>query len=111
MIRHAQITGAPVTISSVNGFAQTFPAVIDRSVLPKLEDEFRNGAGGCFAAFQHIAAELKRALSILPAELLVQAGQVAHPEGLPASLWFLNVNRPVDVSRASRILAAHRRVC
>ena len=44
-------------------------------------------------------------MTILPVELLVQAGQVAHPDGLHPSLWFLNLNRPADLLLAESSLA------
>jgi molybdopterin-guanine dinucleotide biosynthesis protein A len=100
MLHHARITGAPVTVPSVSGFAQTFPAVIDRATLPALEREFAAGRGGCFAAFQAAASALGQAVSVVPVELLVQAGQLSHPGALPAARWFLNVNSPADLDRA-----------
>ncbi len=38
-------------------------------------------------------------------ELLVQSGQIAHPLGLPAAHWFLNVNTPQDLHRAEALIA------
>ena len=94
MLDHARNTGRPVTVPSVNGFAQTFPAVLDRIVLSGLESELEAGQLGCFSALQAVAANLGSAVSVVPVEALVQAGQVAHPEGLPVTRWFLNVNAP-----------------
>jgi molybdopterin-guanine dinucleotide biosynthesis protein A len=91
---HARITGSSVTVSSVNGFAQTFPAVLDRAALPLLEAELEAGRGGCFSGFQAAAGRLGRQISVVPVEMLVQSGHAAHPEGLPAARWFLNVNSP-----------------
>jgi molybdopterin-guanine dinucleotide biosynthesis protein A len=88
-------------LASVNGFAQTFPAVIERAILPQLECELNAGRGGCFAAFQAAAAQLGRRVDTLPVELLVQCGQVAHPDSLPPVRWFLNVNEPQDLRRAA----------
>jgi molybdopterin-guanine dinucleotide biosynthesis protein A len=102
LLRHAQITGRAVTLSSVNGFAQTFPAILDRAVLPTLQAGLAAGRGGCFAAFQAAAARLSQPVSAVPVELLVQAGQVVHPEGLPAARWFLNLNTPADLEFALR---------
>ncbi len=110
MIEHMQITNAAVTVASVNSYPQTFPAIVSRSALPVLESVLREGDGGCFAAFQTAAKQLGRPLTILPTELLAQAGQVAHPEGLPVSLWFLNVNRPADLAQAETVLSACRQV-
>jgi molybdopterin-guanine dinucleotide biosynthesis protein A len=100
LLRTAAITGAPVTIPSVNGYAQTFPAVVSRAALPVLRKELEAGRGGCFAGFQASAERLGEAVRIIPVELAVQAGQMAHPAGLPAARWFLNVNSPTDLRRA-----------
>jgi molybdopterin-guanine dinucleotide biosynthesis protein A len=87
-------------LASVNGFAQTFPAVIERAVLPQLESELDAGRGGCFAAFQSAATQMGRRVDVVPVEMLVQCGQIAHPDGLPAVRWFLNVNAPEDLRQA-----------
>ncbi len=100
LLRHAQLTGCPVTVPEVNGFIETFPAVLDTSIAPLLERELLSGHRGCFAAFQAAASSLGRPVSVLPVELLVQAGQLSHPHSLPASRWFLNVNREDDLHRA-----------
>jgi molybdopterin-guanine dinucleotide biosynthesis protein A len=105
LIFHASITGAPVTIASVNGFPQTFPAVLDRAVLPWLQSELHEGRRGCFNAFHAASRELGSTVSILPAELLAQTGQAAHPHALPTSLWFHNVNSPAPLARAHRIIS------
>jgi molybdenum cofactor guanylyltransferase len=110
MLEHAQITEAAVTIASVNGYPQTFPAVVQRAALPVLENAFQEGKRGCFAAFQLAAKRMGRPMVILPVELLVQAGQVAHQDGLHPSLWFLNLNQRADIARAELIVAAHHRV-
>lgn len=106
LLRHAQITGAAVTVPSVNGFAQTFPAVVDRDALSALETSLLSGHGGCFAAFRAAAVKLGRRFSILPVELLAQPGHVAHADGLPAAFWFLNVNGPAELERAQALNSA-----
>jgi len=106
LLRHARITGAAVTLASASGFPQTFPAVIDRASLPGLSAELGAGRTGCFSAFQSASAGLKSPPAILPVEFLAQAGQAAHPAGLPAALWFLNVNTPADLERAGRLAAS-----
>ncbi|MGA2219573.1 MAG: molybdenum cofactor guanylyltransferase [Terracidiphilus sp.] len=100
LLDHAAITGAPVTIASVNGYAQTFPAVVTRAALPALRKELEAGRGGCFAGFQAASASLGEDLRIIPVEPAIQAGQVTHPAGLPAARWFMNVNTPADLRRA-----------
>jgi molybdopterin-guanine dinucleotide biosynthesis protein A len=47
-------------------------------------------------------------VSVLPAEVLAQAGQTAHPYALPPVWWFLNVNSPADLARAESILKASK---
>jgi molybdenum cofactor guanylyltransferase len=102
LLHHAQITGRAVTVLSVNGFAHTFPAVLDCTILPLLSTELAAGRRGCFAAFQTAAAALNQPVSTVALELLVQAGQVDHPSGLPAVRWLLNVNTRADLELAFR---------
>ena len=102
MLRHAVITQAPITLTSLTGFSQTFPVVIHRSTQPTLEKELVTRRLGCFSAFQAAAAALHTPLSVLPVEYLLQSGQIAHPASLPASWWFLNINTPADLDFAQR---------
>jgi molybdopterin-guanine dinucleotide biosynthesis protein A len=106
LLHHAQITGRAVTVPSVNGFAQSFPAVVDRAALPLLRSELEAGRGGCFAGFQAACAALGEPVTVLPVEPLVQCGQVSHPCALPPALWFLNVNSPADIERAEALRPA-----
>lgn len=106
LLDHAQITSSPVTLVSVNGFPQTFPAILDRATLPALSAELRSGRAGCFSAFQSAAASLALPLAVLPVEFLVQSGRVSHPHALPPALWFLNVNTPGDLQRAEGLLSS-----
>ena len=101
LLDRAQITGAAITVPSVNGYAQSFPAVVDRAALPRLRAELEAGHRGCFSAFQAAAASLGQSVTVLAVELLVQSGRIAHPESLPAARWFLNVNTPEDLHRAT----------
>lgn len=110
LIDHAQIAESAVTLASVNGFPQTFPAVIDRAVLPALNAELAAGRGGCFAAFQAAAATHGQTASILPVEYLAQTGAASHPVAMPPAFWFLNVNTPADLERAKRVLIRCDRV-
>jgi molybdopterin-guanine dinucleotide biosynthesis protein A len=109
-MRHARVTGAAVTVPSVGGFAQSFPAVVDRAALPWFESTLKDGDGGCFSAFQAAAVQLGRPFSVLAVELMVQCGQIDHPDSLPAVLWFLNVNTPEERERARGLLEAGDRV-
>jgi len=101
LLDRAQITGAAITVPSVNGYAQSLPAVVDRAALPRLQTEFKDGRRGCFSAFQAAAAGLGQSLTVLAVELPVQSGRIAHPESLPAARWFLNVNTPEDLLLAT----------
>ena len=103
LLHHAQITGRAVTLPSVNGFAQTFPVVVDRATLPVFEAELAAGRGGCFSAFQAAAASLGQPVTVVAVELLVQSGQAAHPDGLPAASWFVNINTAADLRRAETL--------
>ena len=114
LLDHARITGRAVTLASVNGFAQSFPAVLDRVVLPALDatapargaamTKAPEGPKMCgivgVVGLQAASAQVNQPVSIVAVEMLVQAGRIEHPDGLPASRWFLNVNRPADLWRA-----------
>ena len=97
----AYVTGHQIVVPSVNGFTQTFPAVIHKSALPALQAELEAGHRGCFSAFQAAARALGKQVHVVAAEFLVQTGQVVHPELLPAARWFANINSPSDLARAS----------
>ena len=104
LLQYAQMAQAGITLVSVTGFTQTFPVVIHRSMLSSLQSELNSGNTGCYAAFRVAADPLQRPLRVLAVEDLVQAGQVEHTYGLPASHWFLNVNTPADLARAETLL-------
>jgi molybdopterin-guanine dinucleotide biosynthesis protein A len=106
MLTHARVTGRALTVASVNGFAQTFPAVLDKGVLPFLEGSIHAERRGCYTAFQAAAAALGEPVSVLPVEILVQTGQAADPYALPPARWFINVNSEADLARAESILGA-----
>ena len=107
LLHHAQHTGAAVTLCSVNGFALTFPAVVCPGMLGALRKELDTGRRGCFSAFR---AASGRQVAVLPVEILIQAGQVAHPDGLPAVHWFLNMNTAEDLRRAELLFDRRNRV-
>ncbi len=96
----AQVTGAAVVTPSVNGFAQTFPAVVNRAALPALKAELEAGRRGCFSAFRAAAKALGQELRVVRMEMPAQAGQVQHPDGLPVTRWFYNINSAADLKRA-----------
>jgi molybdopterin-guanine dinucleotide biosynthesis protein A len=108
LLRHARITGSAVTVPSVSGFTQTFPAVLDRAALPALQNELDAQSYGCFSAFQAASAAVGQSVTGVAVELLAQTGLVGHPLGLPPIHWFLNLNTPDDLARAEALLVAPR---
>jgi molybdopterin-guanine dinucleotide biosynthesis protein A len=109
MVEDARITDAAVVLASVHGFAETFPAVVDRRLLPALQGELRRGNDGCFAALRAAAETTRRPFRVLAVENLVQCGRV-NDLALPPGLWFLNLNTPADLARAESLVAVAHRV-
>jgi molybdopterin-guanine dinucleotide biosynthesis protein A len=105
LLDHARVTERAVTLASVNGFAESFPVVVDRRTLPALRRELEAGRGGCFAGFQAACAGMNQPITVVAVEMAVQAGQVTHSSGLPAARWFLNVNRLEDLRQAEACFA------
>ncbi len=110
LLDFARRTQSGITLLSVGGFVQTFPAVIHRSLLSALRSQFESGNDGCYGAFRAVVGQAGKPLRILALEHLVQAGQVEHPWGLPAACWFLNINTPEDLARAAGLLPSRHRV-
>jgi molybdenum cofactor guanylyltransferase len=109
LLHHARVTASAVTVASINGATQTFPAVLDRVVLPLLQADLAANRLGCLAAFQSAAAAVHQPFSALPVEYLAQSGQVAHRCGLPAARWLSNLNTPADLGRAERLIQSRAR--
>ena len=105
LLHHAVVTGAAAVTVSVAGFVHTFPVVIDRAALPVLQSSLRSNDRNCLRAFRAAAGALSRPFSIQPIELLVQSGQISHPQGHPPGDWFLNVNSPRELARADVLLS------
>ena len=101
---------APVVVVEVDGFVQTFPAVVARATLPGLLAELEAGRGGCFSAFQAAAARLGQSVRVLSLVDLVKQKRLVHPRGLPLESWFLNLNRPDDLHRAEACLGSLERI-
>jgi molybdopterin-guanine dinucleotide biosynthesis protein A len=101
LVADARLTGAAVTLSSLNGVVQTFPVVVRLNLARLLEEELEAGRRGCFAAFGAAARRLGEVVRVVPVEMLAQAGQVADQDARPAYRWFLNVNTPLDLERAA----------
>lgn len=98
----ARVTGGAIVVPSVNGFVQTFPAVLNREALPALKAELEAGRCGCFSAFRAAAMALGQEVHVVATELLLQSGRLKHPDGAPAARWFFNVNTVADLCRAER---------
>lgn len=103
LLQHAATTGRAVTLVSIGGFTQTFPAVLDRTVLPALQAELTAGRGGCFSAFQAAAEGLAQPISRVAVEPAAESGHVLHPLGLPPVRWFLDLDTPEDLELAEAI--------
>ena len=97
LVNHAVAAQSAITIVSEAGFLETFPVVIDRIAASELRLALRSDHRGCLSSFRAAARALGRPISVLPVELLVAAGHVFHPHGLPAHNWFHNVNSPRDM--------------
>ena len=103
LLFHARVTESLISIFSVSGVPQTFPAVIDRRALHFLEGQLRSEERGCLSSFRLAAKSLERHFSLLQIEMLVQAGQVAHPASMPPAFWYLNLNSPQDFRQAEKL--------
>jgi molybdopterin-guanine dinucleotide biosynthesis protein A len=104
LLHHAVITKSVVTIASVAGFLQTFPVVIDHAAAPVLQVALGSEDRNCLKAFRAASNALTQPFSVLPLEVLIQAGQISHPAGLPAHAWFHNINSPRDLGAAEAML-------
>lgn len=101
---YATITQSAVTVASVAGFIQTFPAVIVGAAAPALQVALGSGDRNCLKAFRAASNALSKPFSALPLELLIQAGQIWHPAGLPAYAWFHNINSRHDFAYAEALI-------
>jgi molybdopterin-guanine dinucleotide biosynthesis protein A len=99
LVHHAVVAEAAVTVVSVGGFIHSFPAVVDRAAGALLNASLHSGDRSCLKAFRAIGSALPSGFSVLPVELLVQPGQVAHSRGMHPSQWFLNLNSPADLKQ------------
>jgi molybdopterin-guanine dinucleotide biosynthesis protein A len=105
LLAQARRTCAGVTLVAVQGFVQTFPAVVHQDMLAALASEMQAGNNGCFSAFRAAAVQTGKPMRILAVENLVQTGEVEHPKSLPAAFWFLNINTPYDLARGESLVA------
>jgi len=102
MQKIAHITGRAIVVPSVNGYVQTFPAVLNRATLPFLKAELEAGRGGCFSAFDVAAKAMGQQVHVVRTESLAQGRQLQHSDGLPVARWFFNINSTTDLQRAQR---------
>ena len=110
LLHAARTEGSGAVLFTLNGFIQTFPAVLDPVLLPALLSSLDDGRMGCLRAIRSAAQALQRPLRLLPVELLAQAGHCAHPSFLPPFFWFLNVNTRSDLAAANQLLPAAGRI-
>ncbi len=110
MLHAARATAPGAVLFTLNGFIQTFPAVVERALLPELASELSSGHSGCLRAIRAAVLALHRPLRLLPLELLAQAGQCPDETLQHPFLWFLNLNTPTEVSAASRLQRGSVRV-
>jgi len=103
LVSKAMEERAVVTLAQAGDYVETFPVVLERTMLPGLRRVLEAGHGGCFAAFQSVAAELCLPVHVVQVELAVSGGMVSQLDGVPAAGWFLNVNEPTDLARAEAI--------
>ncbi|UWZ82662.1 molybdenum cofactor guanylyltransferase [Occallatibacter riparius] len=96
LIEDAGLTGVAVTVPSLNGFAQTFPAVVRREASRVLRAELEAGRLGVFAAFRSLGVR------VVPVEFV----PLSDEHGWPAYRWFWNVNTPEDLARVESALSA-----
>jgi molybdopterin-guanine dinucleotide biosynthesis protein A len=101
--QRAQLTGSPVTIGTVNGRIQPFPAVLQRTILPHIAHRLAAGETACHRAWRTIPGELGSSLDAFSVESLVQCGHCHHPWGLPPALWFQSANTPAELAWLNRI--------
>jgi molybdopterin-guanine dinucleotide biosynthesis protein A len=110
LIEYASVTESAVTTVSAAGFVQTFPAVIDTAAGPALRASLRSNDRKCLTAFQTAAKSVECRFSILPLELLLQAGQISQADGVPPTRWFLNVNTAEDMTYAESLLRSRHQL-
>lgn len=108
LVHHAEVTESAIAMASICGFIETFPVVIDRAAAPAIKLSLQSENRKCLTAFRAAADALSRPMSVVPVELLAQAGQVDDPRGLPAQAWFSGINTPEDLSQAERLLDPRR---
>jgi molybdopterin-guanine dinucleotide biosynthesis protein A len=105
LLQRAELTGAPVTATRLNGRLQPFPAVLHRSVLSGIANRIEKEETACYKAWQTIPEESGVAMDAVSVENLIQSGLCRHPLSLPPVLWFESANSPSELVRLNRIFA------
>lgn len=102
LLERARSHSAPVALAALQGFVESFPAVLGREVLPALTAALGSPERGCLGAFRRAAQSLGRAVEVVEVEPL--ASDLASPFA-PAT-WFLNLNRAEDFALARQHISA-----
>ncbi len=100
LLDRARKTGAPVTLASLDGFVESFPAVLSRAALGSLTTSLGSAQRSCLSGFRTAAAALGRPLELVPVEAYAQlSANHLHPAD-----WFMNLNTPEDFERGVQLL-------
>jgi len=105
LLQRATLTGSPVTVSTLNGRVQSFPAVLHRATLPHIAARLETGKTACHQAWRTIPEKMGNALDAVSVESLVQCGHCRHLRGLPPVLWFQSANTPGELAWLNQIRA------
>jgi molybdopterin-guanine dinucleotide biosynthesis protein A len=98
LVDRAELTGAAVTATRLNGRVQPFPVVLCRNAQPLVAERVASGLLACHAAWEGIAAAFGSSIEAVAVEYLAQCGQCSPPHALPAALWFRSANTPADLA-------------
>ena len=109
LVRHAVMTQKAVTVVSVAGFTQTFPAIIDCAAIESLRESLHSDDRNCLKAFRAVGEALPGGFEALSLEVLLQPGQVRHPLALFPNQWFLSGNTPDDLRVLDEAIAGRGR--
>jgi molybdopterin-guanine dinucleotide biosynthesis protein A len=103
LLHRAILTGAPITALTRNGHLEPFPVVLDRVLLPCIEQRIAARQLACRDAWQAIPNELGARLDAPSVEMLRTLGHCSHPGGLAPYLWLQNANTPADLARIQHV--------
>jgi hypothetical protein len=87
----------------LTGVLQPFPVVLDRSVLPLIQQRLSSSSAACHLAWKTIPQELGTHLDAISVESLWQCGLAQHPRLLPPANWFQGGNTLAELARLERI--------